>query len=409
MNSDGTTLLHIAVETGRNYFIENLLWYITDLDLTVIKDTNGRTVLHIAASVGNKKAAELLVGKNSNLLFIKDNEDHTPLNKAYENGQHDVVSLLIDAEKETNKFRKQISDGDWLKVYAKLKKRNALTEKIDGHGYTLLHKAVEISRKNLVIRILPHMREPVDLTKIKSSDGSTVLHIAAIVGNTNAAVLLIKKNKRLFHIKDKEGKTPLHKATENEHHNTIAYLQEVDKKNDSNEFRQLFIDEKWYDIYSTLKETNALNEKIDSDGNTLLHIAVAKDVFFLIEDEVERMHARNLTDIKNFNGSTTLHIAAIVGDTDTAKILVKKNKDLLHTKDKEGHTPLDKACENMHLDTIAYLLEATEDQEKSKKEGEEAVIVDGTPSNHLPSDTIGVDLLVNAISSKRYGNSSCPC
>ncbi|MFS7966673.1 putative ankyrin repeat-containing domain-containing protein [Helianthus anomalus] len=83
------------------------------------------------------------------------------------------------------------------------------------------------------------------------------------------------------------------------------------------------------------------------------------------------------------DGSTVLHIAAIVGNKHAAEFLVKKNKELLRNKDHKGKEPLHKAYENMHLDTIEYLPKAVKDAH--------------------PDDEIGIGLLVNAISAKRHG------
>lgn len=57
---------------------------------------------------------------------------------------------------------------------------------------------------------------------------------------------------------------------------------------------------------------------------------------------------RNILGMQNSEGSTLLHVTAIVGNLDAAKILVEKNQALLDAKDNEGHTPLARALSNMH-------------------------------------------------------------
>ncbi|KAD6455064.1 hypothetical protein E3N88_09770 [Mikania micrantha] len=52
--SSNTTALHVAVE--------------------------GSTLLHVAAIVGNTEAAKILVERNQDLLYVKDNEERTPVN-----------------------------------------------------------------------------------------------------------------------------------------------------------------------------------------------------------------------------------------------------------------------------------------------------------------------------------------
>ncbi|KAK1436419.1 hypothetical protein QVD17_02199 [Tagetes erecta] len=156
---------------------------------------------------------------------------------------------------------------------------------------------------------------------------------------------------------------------------------------------------------------NGMTVKINNDGNTVLHIAVGigrndavKKILSLYQFD------NDWTQIKNWDGSTVLHIAAIVGNTYAAELLVKKFEKLLHTLDNKGQTPLDKAYENMHLDTIAFLLEAIEKNKKSDEvDGSSqppaaaaADHVAGTKSSLLPPVERGVDLLANAISAKQY-------
>nr|GFB70511.1 ankyrin repeat-containing protein ITN1-like [Tanacetum cinerariifolium] len=130
-----------------------------------------------------------------------------------------------------------------------------------------------------------------------------------------------------------------------------------------------------------------VSSKITINGNTSLHVAVGNtkvkkmgflnEMLNLVENESE-------LKVKNTDGSTLLHVAAIVGNTEAARMLVEKNKDLLFEKDHQGHIPLFTALSNMHTDTYLFLLE-----------------------HHLTSDdmemgTNGDVLMYNAISSRDY-------
>ncbi|KAD6455105.1 hypothetical protein E3N88_09811 [Mikania micrantha] len=143
--------------------------------------------------------------------------------------------------------------------------------------------------------------------------------------------------------------------------------------------------------YDVLKEGKVrVTDRITINGNTALHLVVGathskkilKKMLEMVTDDA------TLLGLKNSDGSTLLHVAAIVGNTEAAEILVEKNKKLLITKDKEGHTPLERAFSNMHTGTYLCLLNKTPDKNK-------ATIFNGTTTN-------GVQLLVNAISSKHY-------
>ncbi|CAI9293566.1 unnamed protein product [Lactuca saligna] len=98
----------------------------------------------------------------------------------------------------------------------------------------------------------------------------------------------------------------------------------------------------------------------------------------------------------NLDGSTTLHIAAIVGNREAATVLIKNDKRLLEITDHKSQTHLDKAYQNMHLDTIDFLFKVGYDIIKDQKRTlrlEDSVI---------PGLKLGINLLVNAVSAKKY-------
>ncbi|CAH1448926.1 unnamed protein product [Lactuca virosa] len=99
-------------------------------------------------------------------------------------------------------------------------------------------------------------------------------------------------------------------------------------------------------------------DKIINNGNTAIHIAVGTSktpgfLEYLLELTPENTQ---LLDVRNSDGSTLLHVAAIVGNTEAAKILVARDPHLLFAKDNEGHTPLAIALSNMHTQTSQFLL-----------------------------------------------------
>ncbi|MFS7951771.1 putative ankyrin repeat-containing domain, PGG domain, ankyrin repeat-containing domain superfamily [Helianthus anomalus] len=99
-------------------------------------------------------------------------------------------------------------------------------------------------------------------------------------------------------------------------------------------------------------------DKITINGNTALHVAVGttstKDEQFLIN--MLNLATPYTLDMKNSDGSTLLHVAAIVGNTKAAELLVGINRDLLFAQDNDGQRPLARALSNMHFETSYYLL-----------------------------------------------------
>ncbi|KAD4179793.1 hypothetical protein E3N88_28384 [Mikania micrantha] len=144
-------------------------------------------------------------------------------------------------------------------------------------------------------------------------------------------------------------------------------------------------------------DVDAIKNNINSDGNSILHIAVTIGL---------------------------LHIAAIVGNSYAAELLLKKNINLLHIKDNFGKKPLLKAYENVRLQTAYLLLKATNGEKIRIKNAPTDHQNNPLKSNHVAdggknaptvhqnsplksniSDedfSTGIGVLVQAISAKQY-------
>ncbi|KAL4563845.1 hypothetical protein LXL04_027893 [Taraxacum kok-saghyz] len=132
-------------------------------------------------------------------------------------------------------------------------------------------------------------------------------------------------------------------------------------------------------------------DKITNNGNTALHVAVGATRNSELLQKLLELTPENtqLLDLRNSDGSTLLHVAAIVGNTQAADILVGKNPELLFAKDNEGHTPLAIALSNMHTETAQHLLQHIDSTDHMEK-------------GALFSGESGDELLVTAISSKDF-------
>ncbi|KAJ9559083.1 LOW QUALITY PROTEIN: hypothetical protein OSB04_013697 [Centaurea solstitialis] len=114
INPDRNTVLHLAVEMGHDHFVKSLLDYLKNeqvKEVVEIKNLYGSTALHVAAIVGNRYAAELLVGKHKELLTIQDDEGQDPLLKAYSNMQFDTFTYLLKAANDKSKTKQAISQS----------------------------------------------------------------------------------------------------------------------------------------------------------------------------------------------------------------------------------------------------------------------------------------------------------
>ncbi|KAK1437396.1 hypothetical protein QVD17_03187 [Tagetes erecta] len=98
ITENGNTILHIAVEMGHNYFVEQLLEFLADgEDIILLEAINdkGHTALHIAAVAGNINAARLLIQKRNRLLGITDRTGATPWDISYDITKLDVYTFFL--------------------------------------------------------------------------------------------------------------------------------------------------------------------------------------------------------------------------------------------------------------------------------------------------------------------------
>ncbi|KAJ0800154.1 putative ankyrin repeat-containing domain, PGG domain, ankyrin repeat-containing domain superfamily [Helianthus annuus] len=132
INGNGDTILHVAVERGHNYFIENLLEFLKDEKAMKMENFKGQTALHIAAMVGNTYAAQLLVQKTQELLTIIDRNKERPFDTAFINLKHDVSTYLI---KSGRSFEAYYLENAPFAIFSAIqtKEYDLATELLDKH------------------------------------------------------------------------------------------------------------------------------------------------------------------------------------------------------------------------------------------------------------------------------------
>ncbi|KAK1418608.1 hypothetical protein QVD17_27753 [Tagetes erecta] len=114
-----------------------------------------------------------------------------------------------------------------------------LTDSITIHGNTLIHLVVGSGKCKHLTRILNNVPSDIPLDAIRNSEGSTLLHVAAIVGNTEAAKLLVERCHSLLNAKDNKGQTPLNIALSNMHTETCLFLMEQCRKDENYLFHEI--------------------------------------------------------------------------------------------------------------------------------------------------------------------------
>ncbi|KAL2539817.1 Ankyrin repeat family protein [Abeliophyllum distichum] len=144
-------------------------------------------------------------GTVSNIEAGKKLSHYLPLHKA---------ALAGDWE-SANKFREQESE--------------AVRAIVTGFSETALMVAVRSPLRNHFVQQLVGLMLPDDLA-IKDSSGSTALHTAALVGNIEAAKLLIQKNPNLAIVWNNDKELPLHVAAKYGQGEMVLYLLPITKE-----------------------------------------------------------------------------------------------------------------------------------------------------------------------------------
>ncbi|XAR54708.1 hypothetical protein NMG60_11029970 [Bertholletia excelsa] len=105
MKMSGEPVLHMAVAMGEKaiHFVEELV-KVMRADEIKVRDRYGRTALHIAAAVGNTKAANMLVQKNEDLLHERCDRQRLPATQAAVFAQRETLDYLISAAADNNYF-----------------------------------------------------------------------------------------------------------------------------------------------------------------------------------------------------------------------------------------------------------------------------------------------------------------
>ncbi|GKD60268.1 ankyrin repeat-containing domain, PGG domain protein, partial [Tanacetum coccineum] len=141
----------------------------------------------------------------------------------------EVISKEEKAERERRKILlyDSIIKGNTRVVINNLKEASLNPwDKLTNNGNTVLHVAVGSSMKNheLLYKLLQMTPEENTLLDLINSNGSTLLHVAAIGGNTEAVNMLVERNPELLLATDKEGHTPLALSISNMHIKTSMCL-----------------------------------------------------------------------------------------------------------------------------------------------------------------------------------------
>ena len=214
--ADGWNALNGAAASGQEAVVRLLIN--KGANIHVLSD-DGRTALHKACRGGYDSTVSLLIERGA-CVMARDKRGRIPLHEAALNGRRTTIRVLLDISEELQAMQLEASDyeGKTARQLSVLVGQHELAKMLlehesvlKGMGYdqgTALDLALEKGDRITAVRLI--MNGSFDI-KVRSADGLTSLHCAAMYGYEDIAELLLSRGAEID-AKSNHGWTALHNA-----------------------------------------------------------------------------------------------------------------------------------------------------------------------------------------------------
>jgi ankyrin repeat protein len=258
------------------------------------RDDDGSSLLHTAVQIGDPEIVSLLLSHGADVQAT--DSGHSPvLFIALDTGNLAVIQLLIEHGADVNVQDDNLS--------------------------TALHITSGIGDLNTVRVLLQYGAE----VNPRDNHGSTPLHLASTKGN-DAVVRLLVEDGANMDASDNSNSTPLHLAFINQNLDIAALLIENGA------------------------DAMVLDNKILTPSH--LHLASAMGNLTVVNLLIDKVDLNALDE----TNSTPLHLALINGNSDIAKLLIKKLANV-NIPDNKGQISLHLALFNKDFDLVELLIQ----------------------------------------------------
>ena len=343
-NRGGTAPLHQAAGGGHEEIVKLLIT--NGADVNISGNNYGWTPLGSAAQYGHRDIVELLITNGAKLDTPMDYKGWPPLLFAAKNGHKDVVELLIAKGANIN-TKNERGESILEEVIDNLQfdTSDQLNQKIE-IAILLVQKGAEDEAKDQFLRQavdnLPYDEYRPELIKALVARGADVSHVGRygetilheVARGTRHGKELTQTLIELganVNLKDKNGLTPLHLAVDGEG-----------------------------EIVEVLVNVGADVNAKTPNGRTPLAMA-------LIHDEPKIAALLRKQGAKT-GAEDSIHIAAMLGDTEAVKKHLANGKDV-NSLDRYERTPLHDAAYNGHAKVAKLLIDSGADVNAKDRQG----------------------------------------
>jgi len=287
-----------------------------NIDVTIIRNMKGQSLLHVAAGYGRKTLVQSLINKGSD-VNARDKDGQTPIHFACNHAHNTVAKLLIDA--------------------------GADISMVDSRGWTPLHFA--LARKENAERISRQYWEVVELLLLCGADP----YKKSLSGKSCFDRIKDPEQRlcvRMIHLKVKmEGCIDARERTRIiDKYIRVQDFFELVKKGDSD-----------IEIIKEILTPRLVQSRLQSyDNITPLHRAAGYNHL-----DVARLLIENGADVNatDDHGQVPLHNAARYGHVEMIELLINEQCDL-NTQDVDGMSPIHVAATSKSFPACLRLIES---------------------------------------------------
>ena len=286
-----------------------------------IQNKEGQTPLHLATVDENLKLMEILL-KNKNInAATTDNDDETALH--YAMSCESIKPLKTLLQYKNIGINKKNKDGNTA-LNCINQDTKSLTERIKA---LLDYQNIDVNAANNL--------------------GLTPLHTVAIIGNLEAAKMLVAKGAKIdaktIHMKS----TPLQIAEKHQHNEVVSFL--ISNK----EFHINVANNDFEKTADSLKSKKVIINSRLENGQTALHTAIENNNERII-DLLLRQNGINV-NIQDNQRNTPIHLAILNGSEEILQKLLKK-KGNVNIQGSDGYSPLHIAISESKPNLVKTLL-----------------------------------------------------